>query len=155
MSAYGTITTIGVGKVKIQAVYKKDTRRMATIEIEVLSYSQDEEPTYLQYGMDVRIGGTISGTEVKSGKGNAILVATNPEVSIHRGYTRLICLGEDSPTTSVQDFNWQVIRETDDTGMVTVSSFGTITGTQEGYVTIKGKYKYNPNYIIYIRIQVI
>ena len=155
VSSYGTITAIGVGKVKIQAVYKKDTRRIATIEIEVLPYPEEVEPTYLQYGMDVRIGGTISGTEVTSGKGNAIPVSTNPEVSIHRGYTRLICLGEDSPTTSVQDFNWQVIRETDDTGMVTVSSFGTITGTQEGYVTIKGTYKYNPNYTIYIRIQVI
>ncbi|MCM1259531.1 MAG: Ig-like domain-containing protein [Prevotella sp.] len=156
VSAYGTITAIGVGKVKIQAVYKKDTRRIATLEIEVLPYPEEVEPIYLQYGMDVRIGGTISGTEVTSGKGQAIPVGINPEVTIHRGYTRLICLGEDSPTTSVQDFEWQVIRQLpNDTGMVTVSSFGTITGTQEGFVTIKGTYKYNPNYTIYIRIEVI
>lgn len=156
VSAYGTVTAIGVGTTTIQAVYKDDPSKIATIEIEVLPYSEEVEPTNLQYGMDVRIGGTISGTEVTSGKGNAIPVGVNPEVTIHRGYTRLICLGEDSPTTSVQDFNWEVMRQLpSDTGMVSVSSFGTVTATQEGFVTIKGTYKYNPNYIVYIRVQVI
>ena len=102
--------------------------------------------------MDVRIDGTLTGSEVTSSKGNPIPVDNHPEVTIH---TRLICLGTDSPNSSIQDFTWTVVQEEGDTGMVTVSSYGTIKGTQAGTVTVKGTYKYNPNYQVYIRIQVV
>ena len=154
VSAYGTITAVGVGKTTIQCVYKEDPTVIATLEITVISYS-NTGTIYLNYGMDVRVGGTISGTEVTSGKGSAIAVSSSPSVSIHKGYTRLICLGDDSPNSSVQAFTWTAYREHNtDTGMVTVSQFGTITGTTSGWVTVKGVYKYNPNYEVYIRIYV-
>ena len=46
--------------------------------------------TYLQYGMDVRESGTISGTEVTSGLRTTISVTYNPTVTIHTNKTRLI-----------------------------------------------------------------
>lgn len=155
VSAYGTITAIGVGTTKIQAVYKNDPSKVAELEITVLPYPTDTTTQYLQYGMDVREGGVISGTEVTSGKGNVIPISENPSVTIHRGYTRLICLGDDSPNSSVQDFTWTTYQEEGNTGMVTVSSYGTITGTQSGYVTVIGSYKFNPQYRVEILIYVI
>ena len=154
VSEYGTITAISPGYVKIYAVYKLDKTIVGTIAINVVTVP-DTGIIRLNYGMDVRVGGTISGTEVTSGKGSAIAVYSSPSVSIHRGYTRLICLGDDSPNSSVQAFTWTAYREYNtDTGMVTVSQFGTITGTTSGWVTVKGVYKYNPNYEVYIRIYV-
>lgn len=155
VSAYGTITGVGVGTTTIQAVYKTDPSKVAELEITVIPYTIQEEPTYIQYGMDVRTEGTISGTEITSGKGEAIPIGVNPEVTIHQGYTRLICLGNDSPSSNIQDYEWTVLQEEGDTGMVTVSSYGTMTGTQEGYVTVKGIYKYNPNYQVSICVQIL
>ena len=154
VSSYGTITAIKPGRVFITATYKLDNTIVGFIEIDVVpDYNNTIE--LLNYGFDVREGGTISGTEVTSGLGNSINVTNNPYVNIHKGYTRLICLGDDSPNSSVQAFNWTAYREFEtDTGMVTVSQYGTITGTTSGWVTIKGTYKYNENYIVYIRIYV-
>lgn len=155
ISAYGTITAVGVGTTTIQAVYKDDPSQVAELEITVIPYTEQTEPISLQYGMDVRMDGTLTGSEVTSGKGNSIPVDNHPEVTIHIGYTRLICLGADSPNSSIQDFTWTVVQEEKDTGMVTVSSYGTIKGTQAGTITVKGTYKYNPNYQVSIRIQVV
>lgn len=159
VSAYGTVTAVGVGEAKVQCVYKADTSIIATLDFEVvddpLDNGDEANDIYLTYGFDVRTGGTIAGTEVTSGKGDAISVASNPYVSIHVTYTRLICLGSDSPNSSVQAFNWRAYREYDtDTGMVNVSQFGTITGTTTGWVTIEGTYKYNSRYKVKIRIYV-
>ncbi len=158
VSAYGTVTAVGVGEAKVQCVYKADTSIVATLDFEVvddpLDNGDEANDIYLTYGFDVRTGGTISGTEVTSGKGAAISVGYNPYVSIHVTYTRLICLGSDSPNSSVQSFNWRAYREGDDTGMVNVSQFGTITGVTSGWVTIEGTYKYNSRYKINIRIYV-
>lgn len=101
-------------------------------------------------------GGTRSGTEVTSGLGNPIDIAISPYVKIHIGYTRLICLGNDSPNASVQAFDWIAYNVMGTSqGMVTVSQFGTITGTVSGWVTIRGTYKYNTKYIVIITILVI
>lgn len=158
VSAYGTVTAVGVGEAKVQCVYKYDTSVVATLDFVVISDPLDNgdnaNDIYLNYGFDVRTGGTISGTEVTSGKGAAISVSYNPYVSIHVTYTRLICLGSDSPNSSVQSFNWRAYREEDDTGMVNVSQFGTITGVTSGWVTVEGTYKYNSRYKIKIRIYV-
>lgn len=110
---------------------------------------------YLSYGFDVRVGGTTSGTEVTSGIGTPIAVSISPSVCIHMSYSRLICLGSDSPNSSVQAFNWTAYNEfTTDTGMVNVSQFGTIIGTTNGWVTIEGTYKYNSRCKVKIRIYV-
>lgn len=159
VSAFGTVTAVGVGEAKVQCVYKADTSIVATLDFEVvndpLDNGDEANDIYLTYGFDVRTGGTIAGTEVTSGKGDAISVASNPDVSIHVTYTRLICLGSDSPNSSVQAFNWTAYREYDtDTGMVNVSQYGTITGTTSGWVTIEGTYKYNSRYKVKIRIYV-
>lgn len=53
VSAYGTITGVGVGTTTIQAVYKTDPSKVAELEITVISYTIQEEPTYIQYGMDI------------------------------------------------------------------------------------------------------
>lgn len=150
VSAYGTITGVGVGTTTIQCVYKADSSIKATLVITVSDYIGTDY-VYLDYGMDVRVGGTTSGTEVSSGKGNAIVVSENPQVTIHSGYTRLICLGDDSPTTSIQDFIWTSI----DPNIASVSSFGTITANKTGTVTITGTYKYNPYYKVVISVEVI
>ena len=101
--------------------------------------------------MDVRIGGTVSGTEVTSGLGEQISVSNSPDVTVHINKTRLICLGGDSPTTSIQDFIW----ESSNTNIATVSIYGTITGRTVGDVTITGVYKYNSYYRVVINLEVI
>lgn len=159
VSAYGTVTAVGVGKAKIQCVYKLDTSQVGTLELEVfadpLDNNDEAHYVYLNYGMDVRVGGTTTGTEVSVLKKNTIPVSKSPYVSIHIDYTRLICLGEDSPNSSVQAFNWRAYKEFDtDTGMVNVSQFGTITGKNVGWVTVEGTYKYNNRFRVKIRIYV-
>lgn len=162
VSAYGTVTGTATWEddedykeVTIIAVYKENSQIIGKINLIVYKDNGSSEIEYLDYGFDVREGGTIAGTEVTNGKGDAISVASNPYVSIHVTYTRLICLGSDSPNSSVQAFNWRAYREYDtDTGMVNVSQFGTITGITTGWVTIEGTYKYNSRYKVKIRIYV-
>ncbi|MGI6710372.1 MAG: Ig-like domain-containing protein [Bacilli bacterium] len=122
------------------------------VEIDVVGV-QNTVITYLKYGMDVRIGGTISGTEVTSGLGVPIQVSENPDVSIHVGKTRLICLGEDSPSSSIQDFTWN----TSDASVASVSVYGTIiaNSASSNKVIITGIYKYNQYFRVYIEIKVI
>ena len=150
ISAYGTITAVGVGTTTIQCVYKADSSIKATLEITVYDYFGTDY-IYLNYGMDVRVGGTISGTEVTSGSGIVIPVSYNPEVTIHRNKTRLICLGDDSPSTSIQDFAW----ESSNSSIASVSSFGTITANITGEVIITGTYKYNSYYKVIILVKVV
>ena len=158
VSAYGTVTAVGVGEAKVQCVYKDDASIVATLNFEVvddpLDNGDDANDIYLSYGFDVRVGGTTSGTEVTSGKGTTIAVSSSPSVSIHVSHTRLICLGSDSPNSSVQSFNWSSYREGDDKGMVSVSQFGTITGITSGWVTVEGTYKYNSRYKVQFRIYI-
>lgn len=101
------------------------------------------------------MSGTISGSEVTSGNGCVVSISENPTIQIHRGYNRLICLGDDSPNPSIQAFDWRVIREEGDTGMVNVSSYGTITATTYGRVIVEGTYKYNTRYKVRIVINVV
>lgn len=150
VSAYGTITAISPGRTKIMAIYKLDKTIVGTIYIDVIGYP-GEGIIYLNYGMDVRVDGTISGTEVTSGSGSIIEVSSSPYVTIHLGNTRLICLGSDSPSSSIQDFEWS----SGDTSIATVSSFGTINALEVGSVVIYGKYKYNQNYRVRIDIEVL
>lgn len=158
VSAYGTVTAVGVGEAQVKCVYKADSSITATLSFEVIDDPLDNgdnaNDIYLNYGFDVRIGGTTSGTEVTGDKGSVIHVSDNPYVSIHISYTRLICLGSDSPNSSVQAFNWTVYRENDDKGMVNVSQFGTITGITSGWVTVEGTYKYNSRYKVKFKIYV-
>lgn len=152
VSSYGTITAIRTGRVVISATYKNDTTIVGKIIIDVVPSTLDEN-VYLMYGMDCRTGGTISGTEVTSGLGETIPISNNNSiVTIHKNKTRLICVGSDSPTTSVQDFNWS----TSDSSIATVSAYGTIIAkSQLGTITITGIYKYNNYYKIIITIKVI
>lgn len=158
VSAYGTVTAVGVGEAQVKCVYKADPSITANLTIVVLDDPLDNgdyvNDIYLNYGFDVRIGGTISGTEVTGDKGSVIPISVNPYVSIHISYTRLICLGSDSPNSSVQSFNWTVYREGDDKGMVNVSQFGTVTGITSGWVTVEGTYKYNSRYKVKFKIYV-
>lgn len=154
ISNYGTITAVGVGTATIQAVYKNDTSKIATLTIQVVE-DTNNDIVYLQYGMDVRVSGTLTGTEVSSGMGSAIDASINPTVTMHRGYTRLICLDDDSPNSSVQAFNWSVVNVAENTGMVSVSEFGTITAERSGTVVIEGTYKYNSRFKVRIVITVL
>lgn len=159
VSSFGTVTATCLWQdnaaskqVTISAVYKYDHTVIGTI---VLTVYKDESSindiTYLQYGMDVREDGTISGTEVTSGLGNVINVSYNPTVTIHTSRTRLICLGLDSPTSSIQDYTWTSSNDY----YAQVSSFGTIFANHSGAVTISGINKYNSRYRVSITITII
>ena len=161
VSPFGTVTATGTWTdgslsktVIIRAVYKTDPTVVGEIELTVYKET-NHTPVQLQYGMDVREGGVPYGTEVSSGLGQAIQVGYNPEVTIHRGKTRLICVGLDSPTASIQDFDWSAYRQGGESGHVYISQFGTITGVYDGTITIKGVYKYNPKYTVDIRVTVL
>lgn len=163
VSAYGTVTATAswtddatYKTVKIRAVYKNDVTIVGEIELTIHKDPNANSTTKKilhYYGMDVRGDGT-TGTEVRLNEGSAIEISYMPEVTIGKGYTRYICLGSDSPSNIIQHFNWSIARQPDETGNASVSQYGTITATSEGYITIKGVYKYNTQYEIYIRIKV-
>lgn len=157
VSAYGTVTatalwteSVDYKTVIISAVYKDDVSIIGSISLTIYK-SNDTNIKYLMYGMDVRTGGTISGTEVTSELGTPINVSNSPKVYMHKNKTRLICLGNDSPTVSIQDFTWT----TNNSSIATVSQFGTITAHATGCVVIYGVYKYNSNYRVVIEIEVL
>ncbi|MFA6662116.1 MAG: hypothetical protein WCS56_03670, partial [Bacilli bacterium] len=139
--------------VNISATYKNDSTIIGEKTFTVYK-DNDTTPINLQYGMDVREGGVTTGTEVSTGKGTVIPVSFNPNVLMHKNYTRLICLGSDSPSSSIQNFIWSKDRQTGETGNITVSQYGTITAKTEGTITIKGIYKYNSKYVVTIVIDV-
>ena len=159
VSTFGTVTAtclwqenVNSRQVTITAVYKYDYTVIGTIILTVYKdTSSINDITYLQYGMDVRDGGTISGTEVTSGLGSTISVTYNPTVTIHTNKTRLICLGLDSPTSSIQDYIWS----SSNNYYAQVSSFGTIFANNSGIVTISGINKYNSRYRVNIIITII
>lgn len=154
ISEYGTITATGSGTVTITAVYKYDLTVIGKKEFIIIPDTNTEE-VKLQYGMDVRVGGTTEGTEVTNHLGEPILVSIEAYVSIHVGYTRLLCLGNDSPSPSIQHFDWAITPQSGETGLVNVSTFGTITGVTSGEITIKGTYRYNTRFVVEIKIYVL
>jgi hypothetical protein len=164
VSAYGTVTatatwqdSIQLKTVVIRAVYKTDPKIIGEITLTIYKDSLENQNNIIilsNYGMDVRDGG-VTGTEVSSGKGSAISISPFPTVTVHQGYTRLVCIGTGTPSNIIQHFNWSIDRQTGETGDATVSQFGTIQGISIGEITIKGVYKFNPRYIIYITVQVL
>ena len=163
VSAYGTVTATATWTdnaiyktVKIRAIYKNNVTIVGEIELTIYKDPNANSTTKKilhYYGMDVRGDGT-TGTEVRLNEGSAIEISYMPEVTIGKGYTRYICLGSDSPSNIIQHFNWSIARQPNEIGNASVSQYGTITATSEGYITIKGVYKYNAQYEIYIRIKV-
>lgn len=163
VSSYGTVTAIASWnenvikkEVIITATYKNDITYVGTITLTIYKDETDfEDKVYLtKYGMDVREGGIV-GTEITSGKGMIIPVSANPIVTIHVGYNRLICLGDDSPNSSLQSFSWSVVNSTGILSPVRVSQYGTITGLSAGAAVIRGIYRYNRRFIIEINITVL
>ena len=75
------------------------------------------------------------------------------KVSIHVD-TQTSCL-EDSPSPSIQHFDWAITPQSGETGLVNVSTFGTITGVTSGEITIKGTYRYNTRFVVEIKIYVL
>lgn len=154
VSAYGTVQTKRSGTVGIYCVYKYDYKYYGEINITVNS-DLNTSVVNLSYGLDCRMNGITSGTEVTSGKGNIIPISQyNADVilSVHQNCTRLICIGSDSPNSYLQDFLWQ----SSDESKIYVSLYGTITGIsptdEDNYVTITGVYKYNPRYKIQLKM---
>lgn len=161
VSAYGTVTATALWTdnsqyktVIIKAVYNANPTIVGQIELTVYKDTKTEIKVLKYYGMDVRGDGSY-GTEVQYNLGNVINVSYLPGVTIHVGYTRLICLGHDSPSSTIQHFNWTLDRKEGETGNVTVSQYGTVTATRTGTITIKGTYRYNTRFVVYITITVI
>ncbi len=164
VSSFGTVTATATWTgsetyktVTIRAVYKNNITVVGEIELTIYKDPNANSTTkkILQYyGMDVRGDGT-TGTEVSQNGGSKIDIGYMPEVTITKGYTRYICLGTDSPSNIIQHFTWSVSRQNGETGNASVSQYGTITAISEGYIIIKGVYKYNPQYEIYITIKVV
>lgn len=160
VSAFGTVTATATWTgsqtsktVVIRAVYKSNPTIVGEITLTVYKDTSTTIEVLTQYGMDVRGDGS-QGTEVTELQESSINVGVMPSVEIHKGYTRYICLGSDSPSNIIQHFTWSIDRQDGETGNATVSQYGVIKGTTEGYITIKGVYKYNPRYVIYITVKV-
>ena len=161
VSAYGTVTATAAWTgnqdyktVVIRAVYKSNPTIVGEITLTVYKETNTAIEVLTQYGMDVRGDGS-QGTEVTVLHESQISIGVMPDVEIHKGYTRYICLGSDSPSNIIQNFTWSIDRKDGETGNATVSQYGVIKGITEGDITIKGVYKYNPRYIIYITVKIV
>lgn len=148
VSAYGTVTAMPVtevSEVKIIAVYKFNPKEVRSIILTIYPDTTGKVKE-VQLTTDERMSGPTSGTEVSQNGGSP------KEFTIHSGFTRLICFEKNHPTDSIQDFIWT----SSDNSIATVSSYGTILAKdKKGTVTITGVYKYNPNFIATMEIEVV
>ena len=159
VSEYGTIFARSCGIFTIYCISKKDYSIASSIVMEVIP-DKNSAPIYLNYGMDCRNSGVKSGTEVTLGFGQIIPISNYTSdnlVRIKVGNNRLICLGKDSPTPYIQDFNWSIYGLNAEN--ISISSFGTITAkkyTENGtnVVQIFGVYQYNTRYRVSIYIEI-
>lgn len=143
VSAYGTITAVGVGTAYIQSRCKSNYK-YSTICINVYP-DNSTNVKYITITTDMRSDPVLVGTEVSSGRGEI------NGTTIHLGYTRYASLTTDAPSSFIQDYIW----ESSNTNIAKVSTYGTITAVGVGNVTITCTYKYNSNYIGTLIIQVI
>ena len=109
----------------------------------------------MNFGLDCRITGVASGTYITECGGQVVPIDEYSDDDIFMltaGYTRLICLGDDSPNPFLQNFDWQ----SSDNNIAIVSSFGTIITKENitGEVTITGTYRYNTRFIVKINLLV-
>ncbi|MCM1260784.1 MAG: Ig-like domain-containing protein [Prevotella sp.] len=148
VSAYGTVTAMPVtevSQVKIIAVSKFNVKEIRSITLTIFPDTTSGIKE-VQLTTDERISGPICGTEVSQNGGSP------KEITIHSGFTRLICFKKNHPTDSIQDFIWT----SSDDSIATVSSYGTILAKdKKGTVIIAGVYKYNSNFVAMIEIKVI
>ncbi|MCM1260788.1 MAG: hypothetical protein NC182_06625 [Prevotella sp.] len=143
----------------IKANANKDYSVASKIVMEVIP-DKSTTPIYLSYGMDCRNSGLKSGTEVTLGFGQIIPISNYTSdnlVRIKVGNNRLICLGKDSPTPYIQDFDWSIYGLSAEN--ISISSFGTITAKKyienEANVGIAiGVYKYNTRHRVSIYIEI-
>lgn len=141
ISAYGTILAIGYGKTIIQANYNGILK--SVIMINVLPDLKTEVQN-ITITTDMRQDNSV-GTYVSNNIGNA------GENDIMVGYTRLMSLTLDAPSTIIQNYYWT----SSDTNIATVSNYGTVKAISTGVVIITAHYKYNSRYsgsiILYIQ----
>lgn len=151
VSNFGTVLAKKAGVTIIYCIYKYDFTVIGMYRILVVE-DNDSNSVYLNYGLDVRNNGDSSGTEVDLNGGIKYSIGNHTEIiTIGEGYTRYICLGNDSPSQILQHFVWESNSE-----CVYVSQFGTILGMKKSdeYCTITGTYKFNSKFKVIINISV-
>lgn len=140
VSSYGTILAIKPGIAVITAT--NSTGESSYVVVEVF---EDERHDIVNFEISTDQGtDTGVGTYVKQGLG----LPGGTELMC--GYTRIISLMSDAPSTILQNYNWT----SSDSSIAYVSSYGTIIGKGAGTVTITGVYKYNARYVTTITIVV-
>lgn len=142
ISQYGTITAYKTGKVLIQ-VYSTSLNKYAAFYVIVYANTSTEK-VQITLTTDSRPSGAV-GTEVSSQAGEI------GGTTIHMGYTRLISLTSDAPSSIIQDYYWT----TSDGNIARVSEFGTVTGLSKGTVVISCVYKYNSRFIGSIELEIV
>lgn len=151
VSIYGTVFAKASGYCNIYCVYKNDMSIIGIIQIRAVNDLQTDQVD-LCFGFDVRNNGPRSGTQVTILQSPQLIVAHyNENIEINVGYTRLICLGNDSPSNIIQNFDWT----SSDSNVASVSIYGTVMGLSPGYTTIQGVYKYDNRFKVTISIEVI
>lgn len=143
VSPYGTITAVGVGTAYIQTRCKLNYK-YSTVCINVYP-DENTELHYITLKTDMRFDSSQVGTEVSSGMGEI------DGRTIHLGKTRLASLSNDAPSNLIQDYTW----ESSNANIARISSYGTITAITKGFVTITCTYKYNPNYVGSMIIEIV
>lgn len=140
VSSYGTILAIKPGIAVITAT--NSTGESSYVVVEVF---EDERQDIVNFEISTDQGtDTGVGTYVKQGLG------LPGGTDLMCGYTRIISLMSDAPSTILQNYNWT----SSDSSIAYVSSYGTIIGKGVGTVTITGVYKYNARYVTTITIVV-
>ena len=153
ISEFGTALGKKAGYARVYAVYKYDFSIVGCILMQVVNETNSNE-VRVKYGLDVRTNGDVSGTDVDVNNVETLNVDdySNIVVEINEGFTRYICLGDDSPSQQLQHFIWET-----NSSNVYVSEFGTIFGitSSSEELLITGIYRYNERFKVYIRIRVI
>ena len=140
ISQYGTILAVDEGKTIIQAKYNNDKYAIILVNV---NPDTNTNPATFEITTDLRQDSTV-GTYVSSGLG------VSGENDLKIGYTRLLSLTNNAPSTIIQHYTWS----TSDPTIATVSMYGTVQAKGVGIVTITAVYKYNSRYTSTIQIEI-
>lgn len=85
---------------------------------------------------------------------NEELMIINYDIQMNSDEAFIFVLDEKAPTQSIQNYNWRIPCQEDESAGVTISQWGTITAIAPGIMYIEGIYKLNSNIIISIKVTV-
>ena len=112
-----------------------------------------DEPTWVTITAQYKYGNITLNKEllILPDSSNELMII-NYVVEMDVGESYVFNLDDRAPTTSIQNYTWNIPCQEDESAGVRISQWGTITATSAGTMYINGYYNLNSNVIITIKV---